>query len=434
MNSTTIRAIKSVKRTLELLSKGKKVRTIHTAQKASGAQLLNFRPGIVTGIAVAVSFASTIDAVRPSCEENETKMEKEWDNFMEKSMNPDDDDDDDDDGDDNDSEDYEEEIEQGKTNASIDGGHRVDKKGQLDQSKTTYEQGQKDSYEDVPEEDEPTNCTICLINRQGPCRMLWRKFERCMKDHSATEKNDSSTEKDDESVDSPAKVSLEEACDRYMLPWIQCIQGYRNTYTLISNNFFQDEFVDDLEKAVEESDKVDFDIGKDISSIIQIEHLWWEKEQERDDNGVCLVGATARINLVDEGNGRRIAIAYIRDQDGKLLGYNQFHSLKKELEEAEEKRDTRRVGSCDFHVNPETTKGIQVFALYHGQDFDADKSSERESDEEKSQVLESSKQTLYRSSLIAMEEMTRPISTPDSGQIVDGKLNEVLEGDPPKAS
>jgi hypothetical protein len=26
-------------------------------------------------------------------------------------------------------------------------------------------------------------CSICLINRQGPCRKYWLKFERCMKEH-----------------------------------------------------------------------------------------------------------------------------------------------------------------------------------------------------------------------------------------------------------
>jgi hypothetical protein len=39
--------------------------------------------------------------------------------------------------------------------------------------------------DDDPNNDEETTCSICLINRQGPCRKYWLKFERCMKDHSA---------------------------------------------------------------------------------------------------------------------------------------------------------------------------------------------------------------------------------------------------------
>ena len=39
--------------------------------------------------------------------------------------------------------------------------------------------------DDDPSNDEETSCSICLINRQGPCRKYWLKFERCMKEHSA---------------------------------------------------------------------------------------------------------------------------------------------------------------------------------------------------------------------------------------------------------
>ena len=39
--------------------------------------------------------------------------------------------------------------------------------------------------DDDPSKDEETSCSICLINRQGPCRKHWLKFERCMKEHSA---------------------------------------------------------------------------------------------------------------------------------------------------------------------------------------------------------------------------------------------------------
>ena len=43
--------------------------------------------------------------------------------------------------------------------------------------------------EDDPSNDEETTCSICLINRQGPCRKYWLKFERCMKEHSTEQEN-----------------------------------------------------------------------------------------------------------------------------------------------------------------------------------------------------------------------------------------------------
>ena len=39
--------------------------------------------------------------------------------------------------------------------------------------------------DDDPANDEPTSCSICNINRQGPCRRQWLKFERCMKEHGS---------------------------------------------------------------------------------------------------------------------------------------------------------------------------------------------------------------------------------------------------------
>ena len=53
--------------------------------------------------------------------------------------------------------------------------------------------------EDDPSNDEETTCSICLINRQGPCRKYWLKFERCMKEHSAEqEKSKAKTAKAEE--------------------------------------------------------------------------------------------------------------------------------------------------------------------------------------------------------------------------------------------
>jgi len=112
------------------------------------------------------------------------------------------------------------------------------------------QQQQKEEQEDpyqhlTDDDDEPTECTICKTNRQGPCRNEWRKFERCMKDNSSSSSNNSSGSSSNEDTDNANESSsnVGEACDKYMLPWLECIQGYRNLYTVISNNVAANEYV-----------------------------------------------------------------------------------------------------------------------------------------------------------------------------------------------
>ena len=71
--------------------------------------------------------------------------------------------------------------------------------------------------EDDPDNDEETTCSICLINRQGPCRRHWLKFERCMKDHSA-EKERKENEREANSVvkEETKEPTLEEEWDGFM--------------------------------------------------------------------------------------------------------------------------------------------------------------------------------------------------------------------------
>ena len=68
----------------------------------------------------------------------------------------------------------------------------------------------EDDDEDDPSNDEETSCSICLINRQGPCRQYWLKFERCMKEHSAEKEK---TIADAESKEAEEAKSEEESKD-----------------------------------------------------------------------------------------------------------------------------------------------------------------------------------------------------------------------------
>jgi len=110
-----------------------------------------------------------------------------------------------------------------------------------------------DPYDNLPEEDEPTHCSICLTYRQGPCRPFWRKVEACTKDGEKERKKEEEEEggesdankKDGDSSSSPMSESTR--CFKYMMPWIDCASKYRNLYTLIEMDTNYTEGIQELE-------------------------------------------------------------------------------------------------------------------------------------------------------------------------------------------
>jgi hypothetical protein len=259
-----------------------------------------------------------------------------------------------------------------------------------------------DPYENLPEDDESTTCVICLINRQGPCRPVWRKFERCMKDN--TPKDDEDGEK---KSDTP---SMSEKCDTYMLPWINCIQNYRNRYTLISNDFFQHEMVGEVEKGIREDEKIMLD-KIDISTVVQVRSEWNDVDKTAgkelaDDEDAILVEGIAKINLWDGETSRPIEIAFVKDQDGTLLGYEQFFDFKKTMKDsASSEGQSSKVGACNFHVNPSTTKSIQIFALYREREEEAAIEDIKETNKEEEAKPKERKQNLFYSALVDMDQV-----------------------------
>ncbi|VEU34914.1 unnamed protein product [Pseudo-nitzschia multistriata] len=117
------------------------------------------------------------------------------------------------------------------------------------------EESEHDPYDNLPEEDEPTHCSICLTYRQGPCRPYWRKVEACTKDHEKENKNKAEEGKspsdkskgDDDSSDEGDPSSPSERCFKYMMPWIDCASKYRNLYTLIEMDTNYTEGIQELE-------------------------------------------------------------------------------------------------------------------------------------------------------------------------------------------
>lgn len=286
-------------------------------------------------------------------------------------------------------------------------------------------ENEPDVYDNLPEEDESTTCTICLINRQGPCRPVWRKFERCMKDN---------TPKDDQDGEAKSDTpSMSEQCDIYMLPWITCIQGFRNRYTLIANDFFQHEMIGEVEKAINEDEKVLLD-NIAISSIVQVGSEWNEVDKTQgkelaDDEDAILVEGIAKINLWDGKSLRPIEIAFVKDQDGTLLGYEQFFDFKKSIKGNALGEQSSKVGACNFHVNPSTTKSIQIFALYRDQEELSIIEEDTKSPNAEIAKPKERKQALFYSNLVDMKNV--PVQAKEVPKL-EVEVEEVEQSEPAK--
>jgi hypothetical protein len=102
-------------------------------------------------------------------------------------------------------------------------------------SDSAVDQEADDPYENLPEDDDETDCTMCKTFRQGPCRPFWRKLERCFKDHESEENG---------SV----------KCMRYFSAHQTCLMDYTNLYQLISLDLKQ-ELVSEVEQAVTKAER-----------------------------------------------------------------------------------------------------------------------------------------------------------------------------------
>jgi len=111
-----------------------------------------------------------------------------------------------------------------------------------------YEIGPDDPYYNIPEKDEPTDCSMCLTFRQGPCRLEWKRFELCVKDKEDAKKAQQ-PQKDEQGGDGddataaaaespPPELTSDDqtACMKYAMPFYMCSSKYVNTYMLLSSD------------------------------------------------------------------------------------------------------------------------------------------------------------------------------------------------------
>jgi len=269
---------------------------------------------------------------------------------------------------------------------------------------------EKENVEEEEEEDEPTTCSICLINRQGPCRYPWKKFERCIKQQVPSS---SSSSKDDKKV-----------CDTFFLPWLECFSQHRLTYSILTNQSVQPEM-----DFLEETHGTQTPFPSDLIPTLTSQHSntaiaitthcdhddlknnFNDQEQEVDEEEALLLDAMTstlyqrkllNIPLINTTTGNTIYVAYVRDEPkGDILGFDYFtteleqlqlvpqqqHSeehLTKPIDEAQEDdekeeqqedstitQQSRRIpstttGELMFHV-PVGTTSVVVHALYKKQ-------------------------------------------------------------------
>ena len=266
---------------------------------------------------------------------------------------------------------------------------------------------EKENVEEEEEEDEPTTCSICLINRQGPCRYPWKKFERCIKQQVPSS---SSSSKDDKKV-----------CDPFFLPWLECFSQHRLTYSILTNQSVQPEM-----DFLEETHGTQTPFPSDLIPTLTSQHSntaiaitthcdhddlknnFNDQEQEVDEEEALLLDAMTstlyqrkllNIPLINPTTGNTIYVAYVRDEPkGDILGFDYFTTeleqlqvvpqqqhteehLTKPIDEAQEDdekeeqqedstitQQSRRIpstttGELMFHV-PVGTNSVVVHALY----------------------------------------------------------------------
>jgi len=280
-----------------------------------------------------------------------------------------------------------------------------------------------DPYETLPEEDEPTGCMLCKTNRQGPCRLYWRRFEQCMKDNSNKEGEDNSNKDGEDNSE-----TIGRQCDVYMLPWLECIQSHLNLYRMISNQVSQYETLDDYETDLyfssncHEPNQWNIDIHHDIdwtnlwgssssNTVTDIQQYHPDAQElkneadrasfflrlatdldyyeKRKQNSIAptttkedviydaatyqgdpiLVNLGIRVPLFLE-NGENeneaaipLVMCYVRDQNGRMLGMDDFYSVFSP-KEGEPPLSSQREEVLKFYVEPGKTTSLRFYKIY----------------------------------------------------------------------
>ena len=342
----------------------------HTNKTFSGTTALAAITSAIAGAGLLYSNFSSKGSSAESTRDLISLHGADWETFHLQSLNYSEDDDEGDDLDAQDRDDDDPQEEEELDNQSAIGE-------ELDGAQT----------DELPDEDEPTTCSICLINRQGPCRDPWRRFERCIKRNSHHKSDDQASSSAEES--NPSHQAL--ACDELFRPWLDCFSRHRLTYTLLTNKSLQPE-MDFLEETYQTQEP----FPEHIMPTLVLEQQQEEEEQEEEEQeSTGLQKKSILFDLTNEETGNDIHVAYVRDEvKGNILGFDYFKSeleqkQQHQLEEAEEEIETevKKRGELIFHV-PKGTTSVVAHALYKNSmtDEENEKYDNKENEDTKEKV------------------------------------------------
>lgn len=272
----------------------------------------------------------------------------------------------------------------------------------LDSSDDEEDEEDEDPYDNLPEEDEPTHCSICLTYRQGPCRPYWRKVEACTKDNEM-KKDSEASEESNETANEDDENRPDPPCLKYMLPWIECATGYRNLYALIELDTNYTSGIADLEKdATMEAcwapsssahPTVDWLPWKEYvaehpewklprkakkrESSKSINTSLWKTLESGSDPELVEVLANVSVTSPDVEARGILECAYAVDQDGNVLGFAYGTKPSEVAENVEDKspsdkNDTESAVEINgqstielkIRLLPKRTRSIRIKAAY----------------------------------------------------------------------
>ena len=247
----------------------------------------------------------------------------------------------------------------------------------------------EDPYENLPEEDEPTHCSICMTYRQGPCRPYWRKVEACTKDNELKkddneDKEDSISNDDDEPKQDDDK-NKDPPCLKYMMPWIDCATGFRNLYSLIELDTNYTLGIQDLEKEATQtlcwapghdpqvdwsawqqyvSDHKEWKLPKKKKTSSKNAtklSLWKTLDQTKDPE---LIQVEAKVSM-KQGEGT-LECAYALDQDDNVIGFSYGTKPSEAEASREDKNDEDTPSEVDLKIRlvPTRTRQVVIAASY----------------------------------------------------------------------
>ena len=89
-----------------------------------------------------------------------------------------------------------------------------------------------------------------------------------------------------------------------------------------------------------------------------------------------LINAYAKFKLIDPRTGQPIEVAYIKDQRGRLLGFDSFSKRDGAesgsddglhgVDAAGDEKAPAHDGECTFHIVPGETTSVTAYAIYRG--------------------------------------------------------------------